>query len=109
MHDAVGHPDAPPGVVEGQEAEQALLAGAEALEGGLGGGVGQFGPVEGQVAGPEGQPVVPVVASQRPDGAHPASFPSTGGGGRDRPAGPNVPPWQAVLREEESSVKKSPP
>ena len=66
VDDAVGHPDAPAGVVEGEQAEQALRPGAEAVEGGPGGVVGELGPVEVQVAGPQGPPVVPVVLAQAP-------------------------------------------
>ena len=75
-------------VVEGQQAEHAVVAGAEAVEGGPGGGLGQLGPVEGQIAGPQGHPVLPVVAAQCPDRAHPLSFASSRAGGRDPPAGP---------------------
>ena len=94
MHDAVGHPDAPPTVVERQQAEQAVVPGAEAVERGPGGVVGELGPVEGEVAVPEGPPVVPVLAAQSPDGAHPLSFPSTRSGGRDLSAGRIVRPWR---------------
>ena len=89
VHDAVGHPDAAAGVVEGDQAEQGVVAaGAEPLEGGPGGLVGQLGAVEGQIAAPQRPPVVPVVGFEWPYGAHPSSFPSAGSGGRDRSAGP---------------------
>ena len=99
VHDAVGHPDAPARVVEGEQAEHGVVAGAEPVEGGAGGPVGQLGPVEGQIAGPQGPPVVPVGVVQCPDGAHPSSFPSAGSGGRDRSAGPRRSPDRGRLSE----------
>ena len=60
------------------------LAGAEAVEGGARGLLGQLFPVEGEIAAPERPPVVPVVAAQCPDRAHPGSLAPSAVGGRDR-------------------------
>ena len=92
MHDAVGHPDALPEVVERQEAEHAVRAGTEAVEGGARGLLRQLFAVEGEVAAPEGPPVVPVVVAQCPDRSHLGSLAPSVAGGRDPPARREIPP-----------------
>ena len=84
MDDAVGHPDAFPEIVEGQEAEQAVFTGAEAVERGSGGLLRQLLPVEGEVPAPQGPPVVPVVVAQRPDRATPSALHRAAARRRDR-------------------------
>ena len=68
-------------VVQRQEAEQAVFSTAEAVEGGARGLLGQLFTVEGEIAAPEGPPVVPVVIAQCPDRSHPRSLASSGSPG----------------------------
>ena len=73
----------------GVETARALAsAGAETVERGSGGLLGQLLSIEGEIATPEGPPVVPIVVAQCPDGAHTLSFASAGAWGRDRLADP---------------------
>src|SRR5580704_1903506 len=81
MDDAIGHPDPTPRLVEPDQPEHAVPPLAHSLEGGSPRLLLQLGAVEVEIRRPERVPVVPVVTSELPDGAHPASFASTASGG----------------------------